>query len=289
MNTTPHLRLKKTASVFRNAHLALPLLLSCAIIFTTHLLAQNTESSSPPAPSGPPWNCPKPPASWSVSFIYTSKGSEAAEEARPTNVEVTVLGDSAFHAIQFRDRKLEVWQTKGRAFISEAGSPVAFEHTLQKTIPGPQGPDGHPLPTALPAIASFGEAVAVEDADWTALPELSWVKPEMFKGKIPLAKQIALIYADVPQEPTVDGKVVKTSKNWPEGPLAGIPLQPGMKALAVDEETRLPIVLQLGDVFRKYAFKTPEVQKIELPAKVLAHLEGANQSVPKSRPVSAAP
>jgi hypothetical protein len=86
----------------------------------------------------------------------------------------------------------------------------------------------------------------------------------------------------------VEGKVVKAEK-WKDGPLVGIPLQPGLKALAVDEETRLPLVLQLGHEFRKYVFKAPEIQKIELPPKVLTFLGGASLNVPKSRPVSSAP
>jgi len=53
--------------------------------------------------------------------------------------------------------------------------------------------------------------------------------------------------------------------------------------LAVDEESRLPMVLQFGDELRQYRFKKATPLKIEFPAKVRQFLKSplpADNQVP---------
>ena len=250
------------------------------------LLAQNPPTAFPDPPPGPCWKIPAPPTSWKINFRYTKPPSEAEAEVKPSSIAVTLIGQDSHHLIEFRTSSLDVWKTAGRAFISETGSPTAYPHIL-----------GNHTATLARDTNTGGAAATVpvenlspENKDWPSFPELEWVTPQMFKGKIPLGTQVALIYAEVPPEPVVlDKEARRQVKKWPEGPLGGIPLQPGMKALAVDETTRLPMVLQLGDEFREYKFHTGEIQKIELPPKVKVFLEKSTHPEKNTRSLSATP
>lgn len=255
-------------------------------LFHPLLLAQNPPATYPDPPPGPCWKIPAQPTSWKINFRYTKALSEAEAEVKPSSIAVTLVGQDSHHFIEFRKSSLDVWKTAGRAFISETGSAAAFPHNVGKN----RTTLARDTKNAPPPEAVLEENLSPENKDWPSFPELDWVTPQMFKGKIPLGTQVALIYADVPPDPVVLGKEARRqTKKWPEGPLGGIPLQPGMKALAVDETTRLPMVLQLGDEFREYTFQTGDIQKIEFPAKVKVFLDNSHAPGKTSPPLSATP
>lgn len=230
---------------------------------------QNTPSSSSIPLGNRVWKMPTAPSTWTINFRYGRRLSEAEAEAMPAKVAVTLDGENSHHSIQFRNRQLEVWRTLGGAFISETGSASAYPHDVggnntAATVDG--------ITNAAQSPPENPESLAPQNIDWPSFPELAWATPKMFKGKIPLGSYIALIYADPPPQANAPGTASKATKKWPEGPLGGIPLQPLMKALAVDEATGLPLVLQLGEDLREYIFDRNPARKIELPAKVKVFL-----------------
>ena len=204
----------------------------------------------------------------------------------PAKVVVTLAGENSHHSIQFRSRQLEIWRTQGGAFISETGSDLAYPHNVGRNS-SVAAVDG--ITDAEPSPAETPESLAPQNIDWPSLPELAWATPQMFKGKIPLGSYVALIYADLPPETNVLGNASKSAHKWREGPLGGLPLHPFIKALAVDEATGLPLVLQLGEDLREYVFDRKPAQKIELPAKVKIFLPPPASSAIDTKSVSTTP
>ncbi len=229
---------------------------------------------------------PTAPAKWTINFRYGTRLSEAEAEAMPAKVVVTLAGENSHQSIQFRSRQLEIWRTQGGAFISETGSALAYPHNVggNNTAAAVDG-----ITDAEPSPPENLESLAPQNIDWASFPELAWASPQMFKGKIPLGSYVALIYADPPPEGNGPGSASKSKRKWPEGPLGGIPLQPFMKALAVDEATGLPLVLQLGEDLREYVFERKPAQKIELPAKVKIFLPPPESAPIETKSVSTTP
>lgn len=204
----------------------------------------------------------------------------------PAKVVVTLAGEESHHSIQFRSRQLEIWRTQGGAFISEAGSALAYPHNAGGDR---NAADVDGITDAAQSPPENPESLAPQNIDWASFPELAWATQKMFKGKIPLGSYVALIYADPPPETNVLRNASKSTKKWPEGPLGGIPLQPLMKALAVDEATGLPLVLQLGEDLREYVFDRHPAQKIDLPAKVKTLLAPPASSAIETKSARATP
>lgn len=248
--------------------------LSAALASMTPSPLQSQTAAPAPLlpPDGPLWKAPGTSAAWSVVFKYTTPASEQAADFRPSIVNVTLAGENSHYSVQFRRHGVEVWRLAGLAFISELGSDSVFPHGPVEAAPAPPE-DGQ----ATESKASFSgpqpEDISAQDTNWPAFGELAWVTPQMYRGKIPLGNQSALIYADVPAELIAPGAKNASASPWPAGPLGGIPLQPGIRVLAVDEESRLPMVLQFGDELRQYSFKPAAPLKIEFPAKVRQFLK----------------
>ena len=236
------------------------------------LRAQSGAPERPVPPEGPLWKVPKSPVAWSIIFKYTTTATGLAADFRPSLINVILDGENSHQAVQFNRSGVEVWKIAGRCFISEIGSEVVFPHRLSE-VPPVSVEESQITGTGASFSKPEPEQVLAQDADWPAFSELSWVTPQMFRGRIPLGNQFALIYADIPQELEEPGKKRAASK-WPEGPLGEIPLQPGIRVLAVDEDTRLPMVLQIGEELRQYRFQPSARARIELPGKVKQFFAG---------------
>jgi hypothetical protein len=117
--------------------------------------------------------------------------------------------------------------------------------------------------------------VGKEDPDWMDLTEFEWVTPDMLKGRVDIAGEIVLIYADIPQDPAPAPGKARTAPapKYPPGPLGGLPLKPGLRAAAISESTKLPKYLQDGVDISIYTFGKPLEAKLELPPKIAKQLE----------------
>ncbi len=253
-----------------------------ATLTPSHLPAQTATPAPRLPPDGPLWKAPGTSAAWSVVFKYTTPASELAADFRPSIVNVTLAGENSHYSVQFRRHGVEVWRVAGLAFISEIGSDSVFPHSPVETAPAPIE-DGQTTESKASFSSPQPEDISAQDTDWATFGELAWVTPQMYRGRIPLGNQSAFIYADVPSELSAPGAKTTSASTWPAGPLGGIPLQPGIRVLAVDEESRLPMVLQFGDELRQYRFKKATPLKIEFPAKVRQFLKSplpADNQVP---------
>jgi len=178
-----------------------------------------------------------------------------------TGITVTAIGQDSLQSVQISNRSIELWKTAGQALLSEAASnEVSFRIAENPD----QGNDGGVYRTTTTNPIGYSP----EQIDWSSLDEFSWIKPECFKGSIPLGGQMMLIYAEFPPEPEVIGKARVAPQKWAPGPLGGMPLQPGIRVAAVDEGTRLPKYLQQGADISIYTFRTPEQAKLDIPSKI---------------------
>ncbi len=243
----------------------------------------------PVPPAGEPIKRPKLPAAWSISFKYNGTATAAETDARPVSINVTVIGEESVQTVAFPSRGAELWKIKGQSFLSAPGSSDITIHGItadNSTANSTAFTDDQNPKTVFSGPAS----VPPETDDWASLREFDWVKSDLFKGKIAIAGQPLLIFAEIPPEPVFIGKGKPPApQKWPAGPLGGLPLQPGIRVVAVDEATRLPKYLQLGDEIRQYTFSVPTQAKLEIPAKVRQLIDAVTPAAKPGRAVNLAP
>lgn len=220
---------------------------------------QPTAQAAPERPtlSGPPFKRPTLPAAWKVT---TQAVGTTASTITPTSpVSVSVLYTKTFNheTIQYKNGETkDLWIAGGFGFLTPSGS-----DTVTRTDEG---------------IGLAGTGPALE--------EFHWLRPDAYRGTIELGGDSYLIFVDghdpepTPQ-PAAAGTTGKgaalaaaTAKNsgpkWPPGPIAGLPLKPGIMVAAVNEKTRLPKYLQRGSDISQYEFSTPDAAALQLPQKI---------------------
>jgi hypothetical protein len=196
-------------------------------------------------------------------------------------VKVTMLGKDALETIHFPERTTEVWRTEGLVILSEAGS----EHAGIRVDQGLGGDSdsisevsrdkkGNVTMTVNGVVITG--TVAREDPDWAEFKEFDWVTPERLKGKIEISGEKLLVYTDMePEAPApaapAAGKgraAAPPAQKFPPGPLGGLPLKPGIRVAAIEETTKTPRYLQVGEDIQIYTFSKPQQTKLDLPPKI---------------------
>ncbi len=240
--------------------------------------------------AGALWTRPVAPAAWTVTFKYGSVVAAQQAAHRPNMVKVTVLGKEALETIHFPERTAEVWRTEGVVILSEAGSEhagIRQDHGLgnfgglggNSDLVSDVSRDKKGNFTATVNGVFVTGNVAQEEPDWAEFKEFDWVTPAMLKGKIELSGEKLLVYADMEPEtpaPTAAPGAGKSraaapaASKFPPGPLGGLPLKPGIRVAAIEETSKIPRYLQIGENIQIYAFSKPQQTKLELPPKVTA-------------------
>ena len=308
---------------------ALSLLHAALLTPAVPLWAQTPAASTPaqaPAPAAVPppstatapatdanlWARPVAPASWTVTFRYGQTVTPQQAAHRPTQVKVTVLGKEALETIQYPDRTAEVWRTEGHVIVSEAGSNHASIR-VDQGIGNFAGLGGNSDLVKDVARGKNGEftatvngvfitgTVATEEPDWAEFKEFDWVKPELLKGKIEISGEKLLVYADMEPEPQPTPAAAGAAKGraaaapaaaapkYPPGPLGGLPLKPGIRVAAIEETSKTPRYLQMGENIQIYAFSKPQQTKLDLPPKISSLLAKPAAAPEGAKPVSLIP
>ena len=249
-----------------------------------------TATSQTAAAAGALWTRPVAPAAWTVTFKYGSVVAAQQAAHRPNMVKVTVLGKEALETIHFPDRTAEVWKTEGVAIVSVAGSEHAAirqDHGLgnfgglggNSDLVSDVSRDKKGNFTATVNGVFVTGNVAQEEPDWSEFKEFDWVTPALLKGKIEISGEKLLVYADMEPETPAPTPAAGTGKGrapapaapkFPPGPLGGLPLKPGIRVAAIEETSKIPRYLQMGENIQIYAFSKPQQTKLELPPKVTA-------------------
>jgi hypothetical protein len=225
-------------------------------------------------------------------------------------VKVTVLGRDALETIQYPNRTAEVWRTEGHVIMSEAGSDHASIR-VDQGLGNFAGLGGNSDLIKDVARGKNGEftatvngvfitgTVAMEEPDWAEFKEFDWVKPELLRGKIEISGEKLLVYADMEPEPqqtpaAAAGKgrapaPAAAAQKYPPGPLGGLPLKPGIRVAAIEETSKTPRYLQMGENIQIYAFSKPEQTKLELPPKIASLVAKPAAAPEGAKPVSLIP
>jgi hypothetical protein len=259
---------------------------------------------------------PAAPAEWTVTFKYGSTVTPEQAAHRPNMVKVMLLGKEALETVHYPERTTEVWRAEGHVFVSEAGSDQATirgEQALENVgglgAGADQGADvtrgKNGQYTATVSGVTITGSVAVEQPDWAEFTEFDWLNPELLKGRIELGGEKLLVYAEM--EPdfkapaaaagaagAAGGKgraatPTQAAPKYPAGPLGGLPLKPGIRVAAVEEATKIPRYLQLGENIQIYAFGKPQQTKLELPAKITSLVAKPPPPPEGAKPVSLIP
>ena len=247
---------------------------------------QPAASPQSPGAAGALWTRPVAPASWTVTFKYGTVVAPQQAAHRPSMVKVTVLGKDALETIHFPARTAEVWRTEGIVILSETGSEQTGTRQDQGlgNFAGLGGNNDLVSDVSRDKKGNFTATVngvvvtgniAQEEPDWAEFKEFDWVTPAMLKGKVEISGEKLLVYADMepetPAPPTVPGKgraVAPPAPKFPPGPLGGLPLKPGIRVAAIEETTKTPRYLQLGENIQIYTFSKPQQTKLDLPPKI---------------------
>ncbi len=242
----------------------------------------------PPDPrqAGTLWSRPPEPVSWTIAFKYAGANSLKEISYLPTSVKVTIVGKDAIETVQFPDRVTEVFRAGGLVFVSEAGRGAAFLRTVSPVVSVPPVPD---------LVRKDASPRLEFEGDWTEFKEFAWISEGMLKGRVELGGERVLIYSDIqPEVPQgarsasvspSGGKGAQpgaTERKYPAGPLGGLPLKPGVRVAAIQEGTKFPKYLQLGETILVYTFSKPQQTVLEMPAKVTSLL------APKEEPAGGA-
>ena len=268
-------------------------------------LAQNPGAAAPASAGVPPtqaapgaaqsagaatalWIRPVAPAAWTVTFKYGTVVAPQQAAHRPSMVKVTLLGKDALETVHFPERTAEVWRTEGQVIVSEVGN----EHAGIRVDQGLGNFAGLGGNDALVSDVTRGKkgeftatvngivitgTVAQEDPDWAEFKEFDWVTPDLLKGKIEISGEKLLVYAEMEPETPAPGATGAPGKGraaapaapkFPPGPLGGLPLKPGIRVAAIEETSKTPRYLQLGENIQIYTFSKPQQTKLDLPPKI---------------------
>jgi hypothetical protein len=304
-------------------HLAAFVLFNAALLTPAASVLAQAPAAVPATPAAAPeaapaaaadpklWTRPVAPASWTVTFRYGQTVTPQQAAHRPTMVKVTVLGKDALETIQYPNRTAEIWRTEGHVIMSEAGSDHASIRMDQGqgNFAGLGGNSDLIKDVARGKNGQFTATVngvfitgtdAVEEPDWAEFKEFDWVKPELLKGKIEISGEKLLVYADMEPEPQQTPAAAAAGKGrapapaaaaqkYPPGPLGGLPLKPGIRVAAIEEISKNPRYLQMGENIQIYAFSKPEQTKLELPPKITSLVAKPAAAPEGAKPVSLIP
>jgi hypothetical protein len=252
---------------------------------------------------------PVAPASWTITFKYGSTVTPQQAAHRPNMVKVTAVGKEALETIHYPERTSEIWRAEGHVFISEAGSEHASIRVAQPNFGGVGGNGDQIRDVVRGKNGDFTAVVdgvvitgnlATEAPDWAEFKEFDWVTPELLKGKIEISGEKLLVYAEMEPElqpqsaaaPSGKGRAPATAQaapKYPAGPLGGLPLKPGIRVAAIEEVTKTPRYLQMGEDIRIYAFSKPQQTKLDLPPKITALVAKPAPPPEGAKPVSLVP
>lgn len=284
-----------------------------------------TRTAAPAAPGGSSpaaavngqklLNRPTAPAEWTVTFRYGSKVAPEQAAHRPNLVKVTLLEKEGLETIHYPERITEVWRAEGHVFLSETGS----EHASIRVGQSVENLGGLGINAEQAADATRGKngqitetlngvvlttSVALEEPDWVEFKEFNWVTAELLRGKIEIGGEKLLVYAELESEdqtpPPGSGAGAAGGKGrapapgqaapkYPAGPLGGIPLKPGIRVAAIEESTKTPRYLQLGENIQVYAFGKPQQTKLALPEKITSLVVKPAPPPQGAKPVSLIP
>jgi hypothetical protein len=252
---------------------------------------------------------PAAPASWTITFRYGSTVAPQQAAHRPNMVKVTAIGKEAVETIHYPERTSEIWRAEGHVIVSEAGSEHASIRVAQPNFSGVGG-NGDQITgvergkngefTAVVNGVLITGKLAAETPDWVEFKEFDWVTPELLKGKIELSGEKLLVYAEMEPEPQTQSAAAPSGKGrapaqaqaapkYPAGPLGGLPLKPGIRVAAIEEATKTPRYLQVGEDIQIYAFSKPQQTKLDLPAKITALVAKPAPPPEGAKPVSLVP
>ncbi len=121
-----------------------------------------------------------------------------------------------------------------------------------------------PLGSEIPIAIMSSLSNEFLDLSKTDFPGLEWVSRSAFKGEISIGDRKYFVFEN--DSPT--GQLPSLTST------SASPLKAAF--LEVDEETRLPVMLKLGDATRVYQFETPPGEMLTLPDSYQKALDAAN-------------
>lgn len=209
-------------------------------------------------PGGNPWNKPDGNMLWKIEVRRPIPRIHAAALRQIHGIVVHQHGEQAMVLARYPEYSVEYWSDGPHAVVSVAGSTDVVEYVAPKrATPSSQG---QPPTPASGTGFDFGALARMH--------EWEWVKPEHYRGRISIEGISMLVFCE--------GEPEDTAAHSPDTPppkadTAGtpqFPIEGAVRAALVEERTRIPRVLQIGEEFWDYSFHSGQKPSFVFPEKV---------------------
>jgi hypothetical protein len=212
-------------------------------------------------PGGNPWNRPEGNVLWKIEIRRKTVPIHAFALRQMRGAVVHQNGEHAMVIARYPDHAVEYWSDGKHAVVSVAGSGDLVEYVSPKKGNLTPGGQTSPASEAHPDLA-----------DLARMHEWDWVKPDHFRGRLTVDGVAMLVFCqNASEEPAADTPSTP-SANPPNaafsGPLRGFPVEGVLRAALVEERSRTPRILQLGEEFWDYSFHAGEKPAFAFPEKV---------------------
>lgn len=209
-------------------------------------------------PGGNPWNKPEGNTLWKIEIRRQASGIHAAALRQIHGLVVHQSGEQAMVLARYPDHCVEYWSDGPHAVVSVAGSADVVEYVAPKRV----SPAGRAQPPPPVSGAGFDFGGLARMLEW------EWVKPEHYRGRIRVDGVVMLVFCEVDPEDTAAHSLPPSGPQPEASGAIQFPVDGALRAALVEERTRTPRVLQIGDEFWDYSFHGGQKPSFVFPEKV---------------------
>jgi hypothetical protein len=216
-------------------------------------------------PGGIAWKKPDENALWKIEVHRDREPAHPGLGSQIRGVVVHQHGRQAMVIARYPEYAVEYWHDGQHAVVSVAGSGDVVEYVAPKK----PSTSREKLPSEVLEVGSDFGGLA-------RMSEWEWVRPEFFRGRFMLEGVAMLVFCQL--EPSTGGKdSAAQSSPCGESSLGGgevFPVEGASRAALVEERSRLPRVLQVGDELWQYSFHSGARPGLVFPEKVRRFFAG---------------
>ncbi len=209
-------------------------------------------------PGGNAWNKPEGNVLWKIEIRRKTAPVHAYALRQMRGAVVHQQGEQSMVVAKYADHAVEYWSDGKHAVVSVAGSGDLVEYIApRRGNPSPESPNPHAV------------EVNIDWADLASMREWEWVKPEHFRGRLLVEGVQMLVFCQgAAEETSAENPASPPTPPQTSEPLRGFPVDGVLRAALVEERSRIPRVLQVGEEFWNYSFHTGEKPAFAFPEKV---------------------
>lgn len=209
-------------------------------------------------PGGIAWNKPEGNVLWKIEIRRPNSRAHSGLTRQIRAILVHQHLTRSMVVVRYPEHSVEYWSDGNHAAVSLAGSSDVVEYVAPRKNE-PRSEIGPPAETAH----------GMDLGGLARMSEWDWVKPEFYRGRLMVNGVSMLVFyqSEPGQASSPAGDSIPGPKEG-SGPALEFPIEGVLRAAVVEEKSRLPRVLQLGDEFWDYSFHSGQQPQFAFPEKV---------------------